>query len=45
MKEGEIPGGNSEGGYNKLISHEDVAADDQALYSIQEKQQGTDHII
>lgn len=43
MKDGEIPEGNSEGGYNKLISQEDVTADDQALYSIQEKQQGTDY--
>lgn len=45
MKDGEIPGGNSEGGYNKLIGQEDVTVDDQALYPIQEKQQGTDHII
>lgn len=45
MKDGEIPGGSSDGGYNKLISQEDATADEQALYSIQEKQQGTDHTI
>lgn len=45
MKEGEIPGDNSDGGYNKLISQEDASVDEQALYSIQEKQQGTDHTI
>lgn len=43
MKDGESLEGNSDGGYNKLISQEDATADQQALYSIQEKQQGTDH--
>lgn len=45
MKNEQVPGGNSDGGYNKLIGQGDVSADEQALYSIEEKQQGTDHTL
>lgn len=45
MKDAEVSGGNSDGGYNKLVSQEDVPVDEQFLYPIQEKQQGTDHTI
>lgn len=37
--------GNSDGGYNKLISQEDVTRDEQALHSVQEKQQGRNPTI
>lgn len=37
--------GTSDGGYNKLISQEDVTGDEHALHSIQEKQQGRNPTI
>lgn len=45
MKDGEVSGGNSDGDYNKLFSPEDVIEDEQAVGSIQERQQGTNERI
>lgn len=45
MKDEEVPGGNSDGGYNKLISQEDGTVGEQALYSVQDKHKGTDHTV
>lgn len=41
MEDTENAGGNFDGGYNKLISQEDFGADENPLYSRQEKPQGT----